>query len=161
MEQIAVHDSPDPESLVRQLMEVWETGRTSGLEDFLTEDVVYDDVPNGVRIQGVAGVRQYVGHVHSWAGRVSIELTKVNAGVDSACAEWIFRGVQDRPVRDRIREATHREFALRGVTIIELRGSRIARAADYMDVLGLIVQLGADVDLPGGAVLQITGLEHG
>lgn len=59
-----------------------------------------------------------------------------------------------RPIRDRIHEATHREFTLRGVAIIELRGSRIARAADNMDVLGLIVQIGANVDLPGGAVLH-------
>lgn len=49
------------------------------------------------------------GHVHSWAGRVPIELTNVNAG-----AGRILRGVQDRPMRDRMQEATRREFALRG-----------------------------------------------
>jgi hypothetical protein len=63
------------------------------------------------------------------------------------------RGVQDRPIAGRVPVATGRSFAIRGATLIEMKDGRIRRAADYIDVLGFVLQLGARVELPGGVVL--------
>lgn len=139
--------------LARALMTIWESGDTSTLDDITTPDVVYDDVPNGTRFEGRDGVRRYVGHVHAWASDVEIEITRVHGGPHGAVAEWVMRGVQSRPIPGRVPEATNRRFALNGATLIELTDGQIARAADYIDVLGFVLQLGARVELPGGVVL--------
>ncbi|MBM4093897.1 MAG: hypothetical protein FJ276_31500 [Planctomycetes bacterium] len=67
------------------------------------------------------------------------------------------RGVQDRPIPGRVPVATNRPFELKGVTVVELRDGRIARAADYIDVLGFVVQLGSRIELPGGVVIPSGG----
>jgi len=104
---------------------------------------------------GVAGA--YVGHVHAWASQVQITIAAIHSGADAAVAEWVMRGVQDRPIPGRVPVATNRPFELKGVTVVELRDGRIARAADYIDVLGFVVQLGAQVRLPGGVVIPAGG----
>lgn len=150
----------DAEQRVRQLMRIWETGEPAPLDEIATPDVVYDDVPNGERFVGRDGVRRYVEHVHLWAGEIQIAISAVQSSADVAVAEWILRGVQNRPIPGRVPVATNRSFVLKGLTLVELRDGRIARAADYMDVLGFsrvflgfVLQLGARVELPGGAVI--------
>jgi steroid delta-isomerase-like uncharacterized protein len=139
--------------LARRLMDMWESGDTAALDEITTDDVVYDDVPNTQRFEGREGVRRYIKHVHAWAGHIEIEVTAVHGGEKAALAEWIMRGVQDRPIPGRVPVATNRRFELKGATLVELREGKIARAADYLDVLGLVVQLGGRVELPGGAVI--------
>jgi steroid delta-isomerase-like uncharacterized protein len=142
------------EVMAAQLMEMWRTGNTSTLETIAATDVVYDDVPNGQRFEGREGVRQYIGHVHAWASEIEIEITSLRGDENEASAEWIMRGIQDRPIPGRVPIATHRHFRLNGVTLVELRDGKIARAADYLDALGFVVQLGGRVELPGGGIIQ-------
>jgi len=142
------------ESVAEQLMEMWRTGNTTALETIAATDVVYDDVPNGQRFEGLEGVRQYISHVHAWASDIEIEITSLRSSANAAAVEWVMRGIQDRPIPGRVPIATLRRFRLNGVTLVELREGRIARAADYLDVLGFVVQLGGRVELPGGVVLQ-------
>jgi len=146
--------APDvAEQRVRQLMAIWESGDAGLLDEIASRDMVYDDLPNGERFEGLDGVRRYIGHVHSWAGQVQITIAAVHSGPDAAVAEWVMRGIQDRPIPGRVPVATNRRFELHGATLIELRDGRIARAADYLDVLGFVIQLGGRVELPGGAAI--------
>lgn len=145
--------SGDAEHRVRQLMTAWETGDTGPLADIVRPDVVYDDVPNGQHYEGLEGMRQYIGHVHAWAKDIKITISSVHGAGNSAFAEWVMQGVQDRPISGHVLVATNRPFELHGATLVELRDGRISRAADYLDVLGFVVQLGARVELPGGVVI--------
>jgi len=142
------------ELVTERLMDMWRTGNTSALDAIAATDVVYDDVPNGRRYEGREGVREYIGHVHAWAGDIEIEITSLRGEANAAVAEWVMRGIQDRPIPGRVPIATGRRFRLNGVTLVELRDGKIARAADYLDVLGFVVQLGGRVELPGGVVIQ-------
>lgn len=128
-------------------------GDTATLDEITAPDVVYDDVPNGQRFEGREGVRRYIRHVHAWASQINIKVTRVHGSANTAVAEWVMSGVQDRPIPGRVPVATKRTFELKGVTLIEVRDGRITRAADYMDVLGFILQLGGRVELPGGIVI--------
>jgi len=149
----ATGEHPEPGQLAARLMRMWETGDTSALEGLTAPGVVYDDIPNGEQYRGRAGVAGYIGHVHSWASDISIEVLRLHTGPDFAVAEWRMRGLQDRPIGGRIPVATGRRFELKGLTLVETRNGRIQRAADYIDVLGFVLQLGAHVTLPGGATL--------
>jgi steroid delta-isomerase-like uncharacterized protein len=148
---------PDARQRARELMDVWRTGEQAVLDTLLADEVVYDDFPNRDRYEGIDGVKGYVGHVHGWASDVGLEVTRVHGDRRSAVAEWVMTGVQDRPIAGRVAVATHRRFKLNGATVVELdeRG-RIARAADYIDVLTFVRDLGGRVELPGGVVLPPT-----
>ncbi|NQU49703.1 MAG: nuclear transport factor 2 family protein [Planctomycetes bacterium] len=111
---------------VQRLMGMWESGNLHGLEEFTTEDVIYDDVANGAQFVGRDGVSRYISHIHAWAGQVEITVTKVHSGADFAVAEWVLRGVQDRPIPGRLPVATDQPFQMNGATIVELRDGKIA-----------------------------------
>jgi steroid delta-isomerase-like uncharacterized protein len=151
---IGCASGPITHQRARQLMTVWETGDTELLEQITSADVVYDDQPNGTRFVGRDGVRRYVEHVHRWADEVQITVTAVHGSGNAAVAEWTMRGVQSRPIPGRLAVATQRSFELKGLTLVEIRDGRIRRAADYLDVLGFVLQLGARVELPGGALIE-------
>ncbi|KAB2840985.1 MAG: nuclear transport factor 2 family protein, partial [Burkholderiales bacterium] len=116
---------------------------------------------NRYRFEGREGVKRYVTHVHAWAAELTIEVKRVHAGQQVAVAEWVLRAVQARPIPGRVPVATGQRFELAGLTLIELREGRIARAADYLDVLGFVLALGARVELPGGVVLPATAAPPG
>lgn len=151
----------ESERLVRELMGVWGSGDVSVLERIMAEDVVYEDVPNGVILEGVDGAAGYVGHVHTWASGVTMEITRVAAGPDSATAEWVMRAVQSSPIPGRVPVATGAAVEIHGLTTIDVRRGRIVRAADYLDALGFVLQLGAEVTLPGGVRLPPDAPETG
>ena len=43
---------------------------------------------------------------------------------------------------------------MNGVTVLELEDGIITRAADYIDVTPLLLQLGASISLPDGGVMS-------
>jgi hypothetical protein len=53
--------------------------------------------------------------------------------------------------------ATGLEVVTNGVTIVEIDGGRIRRAADYMDTTPVLLQLGGRVELPGGGTIEPGG----
>lgn len=141
---------PSPEELVKDLMSVWENGDTERLETILSPTVVYEDIPNGRTLEGLDAARAYVSHVHTWASEIQIEVTHVFGNQTEAAAEWVMTGIQSAPIPGRVPVATLRPIKIRGVTLIRVENGKIIRAADSLDALGFILQLGAFVDLPGG-----------
>lgn len=138
--------------LIQMIMHMWHTGDTTGLTAICTPDVVYQDIPNGYDFKGIGGISQYIGHVHSWARDVRMEVVRYHAGDSSASAEWVMHAIQDRPIGGRITEATNKKITLPGLTLLETRDGKIHRLADYIDVATFVLQLGASIQLPGGFV---------
>jgi len=143
------------EIAIRSLMALWESGQTRELTGLFWPDAVYDDFPNQTQYHGLEEIAGYVEHVHTWATGVTMGVTDVHVSESGAVAEWVFSAIQNRPIPGRVPVATGREVVLNGVTIIEMDRGRIRRAADYIDVLPLILQLGGRAELPGGVVMEL------
>lgn len=159
-------DGPSPttarnEVLARTLMTVWESGDTNVLNDLFSPQAVYDDFPNQTQYQGLEEIAGYVIHVHDWADAVSMSVSAVHASDEGAVVEWVFAAIQGAPIGTRVPVATGREVVLNGVTILEIEDGSIVRAADYMDVLPFVLQLGAEVHMPGGSVLRLDDITPG
>lgn len=145
------------EAIALTLMAAWEAGDVQAATDLFWPGAVYDDFPNSTQHRGIAEIGAYVGHVHSWASDVVINVTAVHASEGGAVAEWVFSAVQSQPIAGRVEVATGKEFVLNGVTILEIDGGLVRRAADYIDTLPLVLQLGARVEMPGGTVIELGG----
>ena len=136
-------------------MTAFETADTALVRDLFWTQATYDDFTNQHSYQGVAEIVGYVTGVHAWADDVFMNVGRVHVTEDGAVGEWLFSAVQARPMGDQLSVATGNEVVLNGVTIVEMEGDRIIRAADYTDTGALLLQLGGRVEMPDGSVIEL------
>lgn len=145
----------EAEVTVRSLMAAFETADTALVEDLFWPRATYDDFPNQHTYQGVAEIVGYVTGVHRWADDVFMNVVQVHTTADGAVAEWVFSAVQTRPMVGRIGVGTGNEVVLNGVTVVEMDGDRIIRAADYTDTGAMLLQLGGRIEMPDGSTIEL------
>lgn len=146
------------ETAARSLMAAFETADTALIEDLFWPQATYDDFPNQHTYRGVAEIVGYVTGVHRWADDVFMNVGRVHVTDDGAVVEWLFSAVQARPMGDELSVGTGREVVLNGVTVLEMDGDRIVRAADYTDTAAMLLQLGGRVEMPDGTVIELEDL---
>ena len=148
----------DADTLGRYLLEsltfARQTADTTVLEEIFLPDATFDDYPGQIEYRGIEEIVGYLTAVHEWGDDVYLNLGNVQTGPSSATGEWFFTAIQARPIPEIVTMGTGREVSWSGLTLIEIEGGRIARAADYWDRSGLILQLGGRMELPDGTVLE-------
>ncbi|HET9950104.1 MAG TPA: nuclear transport factor 2 family protein [Longimicrobiales bacterium] len=143
------------ELLARSLLDALARADTAAIEELFWPDAVYDDYQAQLRYLGIQEIVGYVTSVHVWGDNVYVDVAAVHAGPESATAEWLLAAVQARPMGDLVPVVTNREVVLNGVTVIEVEGGRIRRAADYVDTAPIALQLGGRIEMPGGGVREL------
>jgi steroid delta-isomerase-like uncharacterized protein len=143
------------ELLVRRLLEAQQSADTAAIVELFWPEATYDDFASQLQHRGIEEIVGYVTSVHTWADDIYLNVADVHASDSSAVAEWLFAAVQARPMGELVPIATGREVTVNGVTIIEVDGGRIRRAADYTDTAPLLLQLGGRMQLPGGSVMEL------
>ena len=145
------------EIAIRSLMAMVGSGNIDDVAGLFHPDAVYDDYANQQQYRGLEEIAGYITGGTRWATAVSMDVMSVHISDSTAVAEWVFTGIQDQPIRSFLPVVTGREVVLNGVTIIEMEDGRIRRAADYVDALHLVLQLGGEVHMPGGGLLRQDG----
>lgn len=140
-----------------RLLDAQQRADTALVLELFWPDAVYDDYANQHQHRGIAEILAYVTSAHAWADDVYLSAEAVHASETGAVVEWLFAGVQARPLGDWAPVVTGREIVLHGVTILEIEGGRIGRAADYLDTAPLALQLGGRIEMPGGRVIEWQG----
>jgi len=144
----------ESEYAIRSLLSMVGSGDASEVAGLFHPDAVYDDYASQHQLRGMEEIAGYITGGTRWATAVSVDVMAVNAWETGAVAEWVFTGVQDRPIPGFLPVVTGHEVVLTGVTIIQMEDGRIRRAADYQDALPLVLQLGGEVRMPGGVLLR-------
>ena len=144
----------EAELTARSLMTAWQRADPELIEDLFWPDATYDDFPNQHTYQGIQEIVGYVQAMHAWADNVFTNVGRVHVTTNGAVVEWGFSAIQARPM-GAVRVGTGAEVVTNGVTIIEFRGDRIIRAADYADTTPMMLQVGGRIELPGGTVMEI------
>ncbi|WP_223547966.1 nuclear transport factor 2 family protein [Aestuariivivens sp. NBU2969] len=140
-------------NLANSLMELWESGDTTKSKAIFHKDCEYIDIPNHYIFKGIDGVNKYVRHVHNWGSNIDMEIRNINISEKIGYAEWTFKALQSSPITGRIPVATNKKISIKGVTVLEFNNGKIQKATDYMDVLGFVLQLGSNIELPGGITI--------
>lgn len=140
--------------LLQSLAFARQTADTATLEEIFLPDAIYDDYPDQIDYRGIEEIVGYLTAVHEWGDDVVMTLGSVQIGPQGAVAEWTLAAVQSRPIPDLLSTSTDRDVVINGVTIIEIDGGRIARAADYWDRADFLLRLGGRIELPDGTVLE-------
>ena len=146
--------SSEAELTIQLLTTAIATADTAVILELFWPEATYDDFAGQQTYQGIQEIVAYLTAVHEWGDDVYMNLGRVHTSSTGAIGEWIFSTIQSRPCCDLLPVASGNEVVLNGVTIIEMEGGRIIRAADYVDGVPLILQLGGRIELPGGGVWE-------
>ncbi len=149
------------ELLARSMMRAWESGDPEVLAESFWPDAIYDDFSSATTWQGIEEIVDYKLELHRWGEGVTVDAVAVHPSPTGVTVEWVVAAIQSAPVAGLTDSVTGREVVLNGVTILEVEGDRVARAADYVDALPLVLQLGGRVEMPGGEVRELDGGPEG
>lgn len=142
------------EVTVRTFIAAWESGDRALIEELFWPEATYDDFANQHTYQGVEEIVDYMLAVHDWADDVSRSVGRIHPTDNGAVAEWVFSAVQARPVGNEVPVASGADVFTNGLTVLEMEGDRIIRAADYLDTTPMLLQMGGRIEMPGGVVLE-------
>jgi steroid delta-isomerase-like uncharacterized protein len=121
---------------------IWSAGNAEDLLPLFTEDVHYEDVTFGVVNNGKAALRRFAaGAMGAFPGMTFEVKARFVAGDGRwGALEWVWRGRQTQDLPGL--RATNQPFEVRGVTIVEFRGTKISRCSDYWDLATFMKQVG-------------------
>lgn len=147
----------EAELTIQLLATAIETADTGAMLDLFWPEATYDDFANQQTHEGVQEIVAYLSGIHGWGDDVYLNMGRVHTTLTGAVGEWTFSAVQTRPLDDLMSVGTGMEIVTNGVTIIEMQGDRIIRAADYTDTAPLMLQLGGRIEMPDGTVITLEG----
>lgn len=145
------------ELMARMLISDFESGDVSKLSSMFYPTAVYDDYSSQNEYEGLREISGYVHSIQDWAGSISMNVTGVQPSETGATIEWTLNAIQERPIPGRIGVGTGASLQVNGITVLEIQRHLIVRAANYMDELGMLLQLGGVMTMPDGTVIKGEG----
>jgi steroid delta-isomerase-like uncharacterized protein len=130
--------------LLRDLAEAFNAREFDRAQEFLADDVKFEDLAAGVATESAEGFVQYA---QAWAGAFSnmtLELENVVAGETSAAGEFVGRGTHDGtlPMPTGDVPATGRSIEVPFVWYADIAGGKITGLRDYYNPMAMMTQLG-------------------
>ena len=123
----------DSTAPIEQMVRGFSSGDLNAVLAVFTDDVVYEDVPFGVRVEGKAEVSDFCREFMKSLPDFEQKLTLCHRSGQRAFTEWnmSFTQTGDLPGVP----ATGKRVEMRGATAIELRGELISRSSSYYDMI--------------------------
>jgi steroid delta-isomerase-like uncharacterized protein len=114
----------------------WNSHSPDKMLPVFTDDVFYEDVAFGEISHGSAELRKFA--ASELEGVPDLELKLVRAIIHNGhgTIEWIFSGTDKGVFK------TGKKFAVRGVSVIDVRDGKIARCLDFYDSASIMRQVG-------------------
>jgi steroid delta-isomerase-like uncharacterized protein len=114
----------------------WNSHSPDKMVALYTDDVFYEDVAFGEVSHGTAELRKFAASEFDTVPDMEIKLVSAHVHNGHGAIEWIFSGT------DKGVYKTGKKFSVRGVSVIEVRGGKIARSLDFYDVATIMRQVG-------------------
>ncbi|HSM18585.1 MAG TPA: nuclear transport factor 2 family protein [Gemmatimonadales bacterium] len=128
-----------PDAFAREWIEAWDSRDVDRILTYYTDDAFYEDVPTvengwGEPLRGHQMIRESVAEGFEDMSDLGFEFVSASDAGDRLVVEWIMTGTHYRDYTGR--------FSIRGVSVIKLKGDKIASVSDYYDAYQLLSQLG-------------------
>lgn len=128
------------DAFARDWLEAWDSQDVDRILTFYTEDAFYEDVPTvdngwGPALRGREMIRESVTQTFDDMSDLGFEFVSASGAGDQMVVEWIMTGTHYRDHTG--------SFSVRGVSVVELAGDKVASVSDYYDAYELLTQLGA------------------
>jgi steroid delta-isomerase-like uncharacterized protein len=138
---MSLNAKAEESNVAEKWIEAWNSHDVERVLALFTPDVVYEDLPFGVRNHGSAELRAFAVGIFTAVPDLRLDLLNSSLKGRHGTIEWVFSGT------DIGLHKTQRRFSVRGVSVIEVHGQLISRNSDYYDLATILRQLGL---LPAG-----------
>lgn len=127
----------------------WQAHDPNRVVGAYTEDAVHEVVATGAILGGRTALHDNVAALVAAFPDAALTVNGAFATNEAGAIDWTFTGTYTAPYPG-FPPPTGQAIALRAVLLVELTGGLIARASEFYDLFGLLVQLG---------VLPVVGVE--
>jgi steroid delta-isomerase-like uncharacterized protein len=128
--------SADPTAVTQAWVAAWNSHDPNAVAALFTADALYEDVPTGAVSHGTAEIRAFAQFFFTAVPDLKVEPVNSDLKGGHGTIEWVFSGT------DKGIYKTGKPFAVRGVTVLDVAGEKIARNVDYWDLATLMRQVG-------------------
>jgi steroid delta-isomerase-like uncharacterized protein len=118
---------------IEQLFAAWSSHDPDKLANLFGKDAVYEDVTADHISRGSAEVRKWAAGGFSVFENFKMEVASISVHNGRGVAEWVWTATDKK---------LGKNFSVRGVSIIEVRGGKISRCKDYYDFATAMRQMG-------------------
>jgi steroid delta-isomerase-like uncharacterized protein len=120
----------------------WNTDQVDKVLSYVTDDIVYEDVPMARVSRGKAEMKAFAQEAFTAFPDFKLELKSFLASGNRACAEYVMTGTFLGEIQSAGLKPTGKSFSVRGISMVELRGGKIRRHTDYYDGATFLRQIG-------------------
>jgi steroid delta-isomerase-like uncharacterized protein len=114
----------------------WNSHDPDKMLPVFTDDVFYEDVAYGEVSHGHAEFRKFAASEFEAVPDLELKLVRASVHNGHGTIEWSFSGT------DKGIYKTGKKFTVRGVSVIDVRGGKIARSLDFYDSGTIMRQVG-------------------
>jgi len=114
----------------------WNSHDADAFTGIFTGEAIFEHVPLGSVSRGTEEIRAFAQFVFTALPDLKMEVLNTTVKGGHATIEWLFTAT------DTGFYGTGKPFAARGVTVIDLYGTKIARDSDYWDIATILRQVG-------------------
>ncbi len=114
----------------------WNSHDPDKMLPVFTDDVFYEDVAYGEVSHGHAEFRKFAADEFEAVPDLQLKLVRASIHNGHGTIEWSFSGT------DKGIYKTGKKFTVRGVSVIDVRGGKIARSLDFYDSGTIMRQVG-------------------
>jgi steroid delta-isomerase-like uncharacterized protein len=125
----------DHQGVVQAWAAAWNSGNPDAFAALFTDDALLEHVPFGSADRGTAQIRAFYELVFTAMPDLKMQVLNSNVKGGRVTIEWLFAAT------DGLYQ-TGKPFSVRGVTVIDLRGTTVARDSDYWDLATIFRQVG-------------------
>lgn len=111
-----------------------------------TKDGIFEDVPNGFKIQSPSNIKCFAQGTLKLFTNFDIKILYTFTNKSKAVVEYLFTATNTGLIP--VPSTLGKSFTVRAVTILDLKGNKIERSADYYDNAAILGQLGLIPPLP-------------
>ena len=140
---VSAQTSATPVVLVDAYMAAWNAHDAARAAGYMTDDVEYYDASTPAPQKGRANARKNVIQAFMTAAP-DCRWTRTGTPVvdkNGIAFQWTFEGTNTGPWSDGTK-ATGKRFSFNGLTLVRVKGGKIAYQGDYYDAYGFFKQLG-------------------
>lgn len=133
------------EKSTREAVDAFNRSDWDRTRELLADEVVYEEIGTGSRLEGAEAM---LDGLQAWKSAVpdaTGEIIRILSDNDTVVAEIIWRGTQSGPLTSPggTLPATGRTFEMSAVMLQQWCDGRLAHVRHHLDILAMLVQLGA------------------
>jgi steroid delta-isomerase-like uncharacterized protein len=127
----------DDTAIAQAWIDAWNSHDPDNVIALFTENAVVEDVTFGAVSHGLAEIRDFA--VGSFTAFPDIHFDLVNSTLKGGhgTIEWVFSGTDTGGFG-----GTGKPFSVRGVTVMDVHGTKLTRETDYWDLATVLKEIG-------------------